>query len=374
MKDYNNFILERITNQIKLILEGYLYASPDFMERLNKLKGVDGKTGFIAKNIYDFINLGKHVDNSDIAQNFFDVTDKIDMVSFIMNNRLPDDWDPDLGNSELPYSMARSDMKIGKIVRYLMNIINKINPKIGNISDSELESFVNSYKSMGVDDNWVFMFVNGNDIAKYYNSDKYHNMKGTLGSSCMAEKGKRTFKIYTKNKSKVRLLVLIDKETDKICGRALVWKLKKSPCDAKFFMDRVYTNNDYDLIKFKNFAEEEGFLYKKSMNSYTNENVNFIFNGKDVSGEITVKLDGDVDKTPWLDTLCFLNKDMDSLSNLSSKKCYFLHTTDGEMGVCGDCNRDCIVDGDICEFCSDGHITLMKMGIETPINRRLRRR
>ena len=94
----------------------------------------------------------------------------------------------------------------------------------------------------------------------------YYSSHGALGGSCMADEEKDTFKIYYKNDKKVQLLIYVD-NNDKIHGRALLWKLNTSPCDAKYFMDRVYTNADSDVIKFKNFAEEKGFLYKQKNNS-----------------------------------------------------------------------------------------------------------
>ena len=218
-----------------------------------------------------------------------------------------------------------------------------------------------------------FRLVKGEEIAKYYNNQKYLSDKGSLGSSCMAEKGKKTFKLYTQNETKVQLLILVDKETDQISGRALVWKLKNSPCESNFFMDRVYSNNDSDVIKFKKFANEKGFIYKKYMNSHTNSNVEFVYGGKDVYGEITVKLNGDVDKAPFVDTLCFLNKQQNTLSNLPSKDCSWLHYTDGSSDECGTCKGKCFQKEGfyikaICENCGDGHIALKKRGIETAIN------
>lgn len=378
MRKYNEFILEKLNEEIKLLLEGQLHASSDFLRKLFELSLDSGKNGEIARFIRKFIEDEQYIDDDYIAQNFFDTTDKVDMVSFMMNNKLPVDWDPE-DDAGMPYSMGRSEMKIGKLVRYIINAINTGSSvttfrKKGKltITDSELEAFVNAYKASESSSNWEFRLVKGEDIAKYYNSKKYFNEKGSLGSSCMAEKGKKTFKLYTKNETKVKLLILVDKETDKICGRALLWNLKKSPCEAKFFMDRVYANNDSDIVKFKKFANENKFLYKKIMNSHTSENVEFVYGGKDVYGEITVSLDGDIDKAPYVDTLCFLNKQQNLLSNIPSKECNWLHTVDGSYGECATCDGKCF-DREhdikvICENCGDGHIALKKRGIETAIN------
>lgn len=379
MRKYNQFILEKLNEEIKLMLEGQLYASSDFLRKLFELSLDSGKNAEIARFIRKYIEDEQYIEDDEIAQNFFDTTDKPDMVSFTMNNKVPEEWDSEY-DAGLPYSMGRSEMKIGKLVKYIINVLNTsfgatAFRKKGkfSVSDSELESFVNAYKASESSSNMEFRLVKGEEIAKYYNSQKYLSDKGSLGSSCMAEKGKKTFKLYTQNETKVQLLILVDKETDQISGRALVWKLKKSPCESSFFMDRVYSNNDSDVIKFKKFANENRFLYKKIMNSHTRDNVEFVYGGKDVYGEITVKLNGDVDKAPFVDTLCFLNKQQNSLSNLPSKDCNWLHHTDGTYDECGTCKGKCFekegfYNKVICENCGDGHIALKKRGIETAIN------
>ena len=383
MRKYNQFILEKLNEEIKLMLEGQLYASSDFLRKLFELSLDNGKTAEIARFIRKYIEDEQYIEDDDIAQNFFDTTDKADMVSFTMNNKVPEEWDSEY-DAGLPYSMGRSEMKIGKLVKYIINVLNTSSGattfrKKGkfSVSDSELEAFVNAYKASESSSNLEFRLVKGEEIAKYYNNQKYLSDKGSLGSSCMAEKGKKTFKLYTQNETKVQLLILVDKETDQISGRALVWKLKNSPCESNFFMDRVYSNNDSDVIKFKKFANENRFLYKKYMNSHTSSNVEFIYGGKDVYGEITVKLNGDVDKAPFVDTLCFLNKQQTTISNLPSKDCSWLHYTDGSYGECGSCKGKCFEKEGfyikaICENCGDGHIALKKRGVETPINLKYR--
>ena len=367
-RKYQEFILEKLKDRLQLLLEANLRGSSSFMDRLYQLKKQKGSTGRIASEIIGFVDNDEYVDDEDVKQNFFDTTDKEGMVSFLMHSKLPDDWDED-GDPALPYSYkGRGEVAIGKAIRYVMNLISS------GVTDKELEEFVNAYKATQDSMQWKFKMLEGNDIAKYYNEKKYYLKTGSLGGSCMADEGKSTFALYSKNPDKVRLLVLIDEEQDKICGRALVWKLKKSPCAAKFFMDRVYANRDSDVYKFKKFAEESGFLYKAVMNSHTETNVDFMFNGAPVSGEITVKLNGSCGKYPFVDTLCFLDKDRETLSNLTSKGCYWLHSTCGDEDGCDDCEGDCFrVEGQekvICSYCSDGHIELKKKGIETKINKK----
>ncbi|MFM7986456.1 MAG: hypothetical protein ACKPKO_44805, partial [Candidatus Fonsibacter sp.] len=109
-----------------------------------------------------------------------------------------------------------------KIVNYLCQL------RGISVTDSDREAFVNAWKASTEVSTIQFKLVSGEDIAKYYDENKYYNRKGTLGSSCMRDESKRTFKIYTENPDKVKLLIYVDSD-DKIHGRALVWKVKKSP-------------------------------------------------------------------------------------------------------------------------------------------------
>ncbi len=391
-------------------MEGYIFGSTDFMMRLNSLSKMSDKTGEIAKAIIDLIDDEEWLSDKDIKQNYFDLTDKDDTVSFIQQNRIPSDWDEE-ENPSLPYTMkGRNEIKIGKIVKYLLPYTNI---DTDGIKDKHIEEFVNVFKATKVSSSLEFKLLNGKDIAKYYNSDKYFSKSGSLGGSCMADESKSTFKIYTENESKVQLLVLMDKD-NMIFGRALVWKLKKSPCEAKYFMDRVYTNRDSDVIKFRMYADEKGWLQKKRMNSTIEDNVSFTYKGSDVFGEVTCKVDGDFKYYPFVDTMCFLNKDKKEVSNIPYKNCSILHSVSGdnepcdscdgklfncydcdddEMSSCDDCDSSgdtdsgkCVTckgkgeikceheNGSICGDCCSGVSILIKKGIETEISKILKRK
>ena len=410
---YNNFLFERLRTNFRLILESYVSGTSDFLNRLKFLSKEKGMVGSISSTIYNFFEKEHYLSDSKIKQNYFDLTDKEDMVSFLMHNKVPDDWD-DESDPSLPYHMkGRGEIKIAKVIKYIVKLMKDEGEwSIEEPKDKDIEAFVNAYKATKAT-NFKFKLLKGDDISKYYNEKRYFSKAGSLGGSCMSDESKGTFKIYTKNEDKVQLLVLIDEESDKISGRAIVWKLKKSPCEAKLFMDRVYTNRDSDFFKFKQFAEENGYLYKTKMNSHLEDNINFRYKGSDVSGEVIVKLDGDARSYPFVDTMCFLSKDKKELSNLPSEDCWILHDVSGEKEQCEDCEgriifcNDCkysdgIIDCDTCDgsgdtdsgkcvtckgegvvtcdhkdsliICSDcgiGHIELGRKGIETKYNKLL---
>jgi hypothetical protein len=368
--NYNGFLLERLKFEIFSLLEGHIYATTEFLMKLKSLTKQSGKVGHIATQILDVIESGHWFSDREIKQNYFDLVDSEDMVGFINQSKVKDKIDDVYDNPELPYSMSgRGEVKIGKIVNYICSLRNI------SVTDSDRENFVNAWKASTEVNTIQFKLVSGDDIAKYYNEENYYNKNGTLGSSCMADKSGRTFKLYTENPNKVKLLIYVDGD-DKIHGRALVWKVKKSPCESKYLMDRIYTNRDSDVIRFKQFADNEGWFYKRHASSHDSEGVVFIYKGKKVAGEVKLKLKGDFRYYPYVDTMSYLSKDKDSLSNLPDKKCYQLHDIYGDRERCEECDGDIIVknfndDKFLCDDCSSGHQKLKEMGIETKWNKKV---
>jgi hypothetical protein len=367
IRKYNSFLLKKLYFEMFHIGEGYIYGSTDFLYKLKSIQKMGGSVAETATTIIDLIENESWID--DIKQNYFDLSTEDDKVSFVMNTKvLHDTYDED-ENPGYPYEMpGRGDIKIGRIVKYIYKIIDK------KITDKQVEEFVNAYKASSSDSDLQFKLVKGNDISKYYDSSKYFKKTGSLGGSCMSAESRKTFRIYTENDKKIQLLILID-SNNKIHGRALVWKMKKSPCESEYFMDRVYANRDSDVIKFINFARENKFMYKKLMNSYIESNVCFLYDGKEVFGEVKVKIDGDFTKYPFIDTLCFLDKKKDSLSNLPDKDGFVLHSVYGSCEHCDVCDGDIIIDSYrgkvLCTECSDGHALLKTKGIETKWNKKV---
>jgi hypothetical protein len=366
---YNGFLLEKLKFEIFSLLEGHIFSTTDFIMKIKSLVKQPGKVGEIAENILDIIESNQWFADSKIKQNYFDLVDSEDMVGFINQSKVKTVMDDVYDNPELPFTMAgRGEVKIGKIVNYLCSL------RGISVKDSDRESFVNAWKASTEVSTIQFKLVSGDDIAKYYDENKYYNRVGTLGSSCMRDEKEKTFKIYTENPDKVKLLIYVDSD-DKIHGRALVWKVKKSPCDSKYFMDRVYTNRDSDINRFKQFADNEGWFYKKFTSAHDSDSVRFIYKGEEVAGEVKLKVKGNFNAYPYLDTMCFLNKDKDSLSNLSDKKCYVLQDVYGDRERCDSCEGDVILKWDnhkeLCSDCSSGHMELKSLGIETKWNKKV---
>ena len=220
-------------------------------------------------------------------------------------------------------------------------------------TDKEFEEFVNLYKSTFAHKGSGFELVSGDDISDCYDEENYEICTGTLGGSCMRhEECQPYFKIYTKNPESCKLLVLRGNDGG-ILGRAIVWKLSKSPVDGvDMFMDRIYTARDSDINKFIKYAEDNNWLIKYKMNSHDIDAIIFRHNGKDIVGIAESKLSKvEFDEYPFMDTMSFVDKKTKTCSNINGKEKIECTDTDGEGNTCHECDGDGTVDGD-CSTCN----------------------
>lgn len=252
------------------------------------------------------------------------------------------------------WSKSRQDLKIGRALRALL--------KSADISflDKELEELVNQLKAeIGImNDKFSFFdVVKGDDITYWYNFNKYYKQSGTLGSSCMKHGDSYYFDIYASNPDVCQLVILkSEKDTDKIVGRALLWKLT----DGNYFMDRIYTIKDSDVNLFREFCKNNGWYYKYYNNS--SELVKAV--GPD--GEINDSLSGNINIKkgyyngyPYMDTFKWFSPGSGKLSIHSGD--YELENTDGTLGeeceYCGGSGEyecpECYGSGEVeCSDCS----------------------
>lgn len=338
INNYNSFILEK--RVISLILESDLMASNDFIFKLSKIKD----KSLIANILFNNFESGTYI-KADLPQNYIDITDKDDTISFtsdIKASKFGFDTFKMKGRSEIKIGrFARSLLTNSKVVEYL-DVEDDV--EISKLSNKDYEDFVNLFKSTYQKQSYKFVLVSGEDIVKYYNEDNYSTSTGQLGSSCMRygpnsnnDSCSDFFGIYTENEC-VRLLVYLD-ESGKVLGRSIIWKLSESPCDSKYFMDRIYTASDSDLIKFQNYADNEGWLRKYKNSPSDEESIMFIYKGRPILGRIKIELDeSEFDYYPFMDTITYVNVSSKFASNIESKNMISCDDTNGSFEEeCDEC-------------------------------------
>lgn len=268
INDFDDFILE------SYLVESVLYFSPRLRNQLRFIATKDNK---IAKEILD---LEKSDTKHDITLVDLDPYDYGYLTFIPMKNALKKikDYYPNASNADIQnnidvsvtdylwsvrdeekgagvYKTGRNSIKLGKFVNKLL--YNKFNSK-------QIEEFINLLKSEKKSDAEEFKIVSGEEIGYWYDSSTYYENRGVLGGSCMKNAPKHYFKIYEQNPDSVRLLILT--LNGRLLGRALVWKLKSispSRIGAEYYMDRVYTIDDYQVNKFTKFAKENGWAYRE---------------------------------------------------------------------------------------------------------------
>lgn len=347
LNKYDDFILEK--RIVSLILENDLRASEDFMDRLDQIKS-KSKVAAILFSAFDF----EEYISADLPQNWIDITDKEDKVTFISDVKA-DAWMR--SNDDSPFIMkGRNEVAIGRFARGLLKNKDVIDGLGGledeNLTDKDFEDFVNLYKSTHNKVDAKFELVDKKKIKEYYNEANYANPKGQLGSSCMRYNYCEDYlNIYVKNPESIKLLVYLNSE-NKVLGRALVWKLKSSPCGAQYFMDRIYTSSDSDVIKFQNFADQQGWLRKFDNTSAFTTSLLFTYQNKPVIGQITIELSkANFHNYPFMDTVSYISVKNKFASNLpTEKKMLECTDTEGDSNYCDNCNGEGKYEG-VCKSC-----------------------
>jgi hypothetical protein len=378
MLSYSKFILEKYENiilesvgELPFVLSDELYDIFDKMTESNK------KYSKLSE-LYLMLNLSHH---SKLNISYLDKGDDNQHIKFM---------DPDKAKKILidnSWTIAdffdnyesKNSIKIGKLTRKVIDLYNSKWEKDLSFTDSEIEDFVNAYKSYyDYENNKMdnFKVVEGGLINYWYAEENYQNNKGTLDKSCMKDPECGEYlDMYNSNKN-VKLLILVSPE-NKLSGRALLWDL----IDGSKFMDRVYTNHDSDVRLFIQWAKENGYKYKFEQNSKSGDicipenNYEPSWGHKMECQVYKTNFNGrEHEKFPYLDTLKYYYWKEGVLRNFKKYSSYFVILDDtngwcdcgycGKYGVmeCSECNskgevicKKCDERG--CDECSDGWTT-----------------
>jgi len=262
--------------------------------------------------------------------NYIGVTDKIDTVSYLPSSKLS----AVVASGIDPYAdgIGRTYIKIGRLV-------SKIFPKDvikSYINHSDVEAFVNSYKSFFDESNKKMVVVSGADVVKYYYAGTYcYPDTGTLWKSCMRHRGCKSFlELYEKNPDKVKMVILFTDQDgqQKVRGRALLWEAEDMSGNKVRIMDRIYTIFDSDVFVFKKWGRENGYISKFYQNAKTPSI--FEVDGKEMILNLTVKLDiHSFSFYPYLDSFQFFNMSEGVLYN-NTYSYYEFHLVQSDGRLC----------------------------------------
>lgn len=251
--------------------------------------------------------------------NYISSTDHQDKVSYLPQSKFNEEITDPFANK-----IGRVTLKVGRFINKLLT--EKIIESL-KISKSEIEKFVNDYKSWFDPSKFVLRVVEGEEIRKWYNETNYFTIngsqQGSLWNSCMRyQKRMRFLDLYCKN-PKVKMLVMLQQVDDKwyVRSRALLWEEVEVIKDFSDnfsgkikVMDRIYSFFDSDVPTFKKWAHENGYLPKYEQNSKSHQ----FF---DVKGDIVrIRFQVELDKSrfdhyPYLDTFPYFNYGNGKISN-----------------------------------------------------------
>ena len=315
-----------------------LVCSQRLIELLNNSKHE------ISKTLLECVNC-----KSSSAISYLDFGSTDDTISFIYSNKFcelvnqseregNDSW------KEKVWFEKRSDMKVGKVIKLIFDEMFPINqvkegrkPSIPN----DIESFVNLYKAeRNSNQNYEkFEIVKGEDIVKWYSFESYSRFAyedTPLGKSCMRYKDSGKFlEMYVKNSDLINMIILKD-DLNKLKGRAILWNLTTP--EGRRYMDRIYTVNDYDIHIFKNYASQNGWLYKERQTFGWNNIICDPVNNEKYTFDkllLSVQLyDFKLKYYPYLDTMSIFNTKTGLICNngILAKKVDHILLTDYQGG------------------------------------------
>jgi len=213
------------------------------------------------------------------------------------------------------WTKNRIDIKIGKFIKRFLDS--------DKFSDSEIENFVNKWKSLIKTDD-RFEYWEGQNIPDAYITSNYYGQYSynPLWNSCMNDRTDLVdFYVFIRD---LKMVVLINND-NKILGRALLWK----DIEGRSILDRIYYINDPDYYKFIELAKSKKWYYKKS-----NKGNQWSLENQTLDLDIKVKYPKEAIQPgmfPYLDTLPFLSEDGYLSNNEPEYGSFFiLRGTDGE--------------------------------------------
>ena len=158
-------------------------------------------------------------------------------------------------NDDIKFCNENDKILVNNIKINIGRYINSILSKKVNYKPSDLETFVNRFKSIRDKDikSKNIEVVSGKDIVYWYSEENYSHLAinyGTLGKSCLKSKdlGYR-LELYVENPEVCKLVIQKDKD-DKLLSRGILWKTNKG-----YYLDRIYYVHPSDIFLMKDWVE-----------------------------------------------------------------------------------------------------------------------
>ena len=216
------------------------------------------------------------------------------------------------------WQLNRIDIKVGRFIKRFLG---------DSFTDSEVENFVNKWKSSLKVEGEEFQFWSGDKIIEAYDTKNYKGEYGynPLWNSCMNDRGDLLdFYLFV---SGLEVVVLVNSvnSVNKIIGRALLW----TDTEGRKLLDRVYYINDSDYNKFIGLASENGWYYKKRNISGGST---WVLSGVGVRIKCKIKYPSESisELFPYVDSFYYLDDKNGYLLNYEpSGSYYILNDTDG---------------------------------------------
>ena len=332
LKRYNDFITENKSTM-------RIFYSDEFRNILKKIKDKAN----ISKELLDSEDNYNELD----VYTAIDITDKNDMISYIQVSRLERlnktggtniHKIPDVDLTAIRASVLTPDAwnkgrtpyySIGRWVRHIFIDVKKM-----NISDSDLENFVDEYKRVYLSINNIeadMELLSGEEIKKWYLVDNYEeDCENTdLGKSCMRyEKCQEYFDIYVKNPEVCKLLILKSNiDPSKISARALLWTIDNSSkgYDNELYLDRIYYVNKEDIEIYYNWCKKNGVKFAYDNYRMGSEIKALKYFAEVHLGEYTYET------FPYIDTFGYYNPYEYKLFQEEDQDSYKVQQTDGSF-------------------------------------------
>jgi hypothetical protein len=299
---FNENKLEKIFEQI--INESIIYYSPRLRNIFKKFKNNDIANALLDAEKSDNKNDITFIDYDEDKEGYFTFT-KMSKVMKNLNN-LSDNYlkntlskiDKEANITYSDYIFNHNLSNIPKLDRNPIKITRIINKLVSDkFTPADIDVFSRKFIAK-ISNKHEFRIVEGDDIAYWYNMDRYSETSGDLGNSCMRSVPAYFFEIYTSNPDVCRMIIMLDDE-EKLLGRALLWKISKHSVEGNtnkkiksdddlYYMDRQYTINSTLTEYFREYARKNGWSYKTYNNAGNTKNVTYNDTTYSVSMEIDI--------------------------------------------------------------------------------------